>query len=75
MNNVAVSKKSLNEIVENINKNFKKKIVSVSLDDGQYKVTVLGYGQRFCPTLLETITFVQGVGVGIIIKDTIGKLK
>lgn len=75
MNNVSVSKKSLNEIVENINKEFDKEVISVSLEDGKYKISVIGYGLRVCPALLEAITFVQGIGVGILVKENIGKLK
>lgn len=75
MSNVSISKKTLNEFVENINKEFDKEVISVNIGDGKYKVFIFGYGIRVCPTLLEAITFVQGVGVGIIIKDTIGKLK
>lgn len=75
MSNVPISKKTLNEFVENINKEFDKEVISVSLEDGKYKTSIFGYGIRVLPTLLEAITFVQGVGVGILIKSFESKLK
>lgn len=75
MNTISVNKKSLNEIVYNINKNFEEEVVSVSLVNGRYNITIFGYGLRVCDTLSEAIMFVQGVGVGVLVKETIGKLK
>lgn len=75
MNIIPMNKKSLQALVDDINKNFDKEVVTVSFESGKCNVAILGYGQRVCSTLLEAITFVQGIGVGILAKETMNKLK
>lgn len=62
--NMSISKATVKTLVCDINKRYGEHLVSYRYEDGNLVITALG-GKRICSTLLEAITYLQGIYFGI----------